>query len=67
MTLVINGKRAEVPAGLTVSGLLTQQQVKTPEQLSVAVNDAILKRRDLDTTLLNEGDQVELLYFMGGG
>jgi len=66
MKLTLNGKESDFADGLTVSELLVEQQVKTPEMVSVELNGQILKRSKFDTILKN-GDKVEFLYFMGGG
>ncbi len=67
MKLVINGEEVTSKDGLNVSELLVEQEVKMPEMVSVEINGQILKRGEFDTTVLNEGDKVEFLYFMGGG
>ena len=67
MKLTINDETHDVPAGLTVTTLLTHRKVKMPEMVSVELNGDILERTDFATTSLQEGDRVELLYFMGGG
>jgi sulfur carrier protein len=38
-----------------------------PQMVAVEVNDKVLDREHLGTTPLNEGDQVEFLFYMGGG
>jgi sulfur carrier protein len=35
--------------------------------VAVELNDKMLEREHLSTTTLKEGDQVELLFYMGGG
>ncbi len=68
MNVTINGKQEEIPLTRpTVTELLTQQKVEMPEMVSVELNGAILRRTDYDTTIVNEQDQLEFLYFMGGG
>jgi sulfur carrier protein len=67
MKLVLNGKQINCSASLTVSELLIEQKVKMPEMVSVELNGQILRRHEFDSTILKEDDQVELLYFMGGG
>ena len=67
MKLVINGEEVTSKGGLNVSELLVEQEVKMPEMVSVEINGQILRRGEFDTTVLNEGDKVEFLYFMGGG
>ncbi len=67
MKLVINGEEVTSKDGLNVNELLVEQEVKMPEMVSVEINGQILRRGEFDTTVLNEGDKVEFLYFMGGG
>ena len=67
MKLTVNGEETTLETALTVGQLLVEQQVKMPEMVSVELNGSILKREDYETTPLNENDQVEFLYFMGGG
>ena len=67
MKLVVNGEDGAFNDGLTVGGLLTEKEVKMPEMVSVEINGEILKRTEFETKALEEGDNVEFLYFMGGG
>jgi sulfur carrier protein len=67
MKLVVNGNDVEVSDGINVSQLLIERKVKMPDMVSVELNETVLQRAEFETTLLREGDRVELLYFMGGG
>ena len=68
MTLTINGKREELAADrLTVVELLKLKDVSMPDMVSVQINGDILSRTDYGATLVRDNDQVEFLYFMGGG
>ncbi len=67
MKLTINGKDVETDGAQTVTELLKEQKVKWPDMVSVELNGTILKRETFASTALAEGDQVEFLYFMGGG
>ena len=67
MELLVNGKELNLAQNLTVSELLTEQNVKMPDMVSVELNGQILKRSKFDETTLKDGDKVEFLYFMGGG
>lgn len=67
MKLSVNGKQAELRDGLSVSELLVEQNVKMPDMVSVELNGQIVKRSDFQGTALADGDEVEFLYFMGGG
>lgn len=65
MQVKINGKAEEIQGG-TVLDLLTAKKIE-PQMVAVEVNDKMLERDHLATTALNEGDQVEFLFYMGGG
>ncbi|MDH5254174.1 MAG: sulfur carrier protein ThiS [Nitrospira sp.] len=65
MQVKINGKSEEVQGG-TVLDLLKTKKIE-PQMVAVEVNDKVLDREHLGSTPLNEGDQVEFLFYMGGG
>jgi sulfur carrier protein len=65
MQVKINGKSEEIQDG-TVLDLLKTKKIE-PQMVAVEVNDKMLERDHLATTRLNEGDQVEFLFYMGGG
>jgi len=67
MQLIINGKEEKVADVRTVTDLLKNRGIETPEMVSVELNSEILSRVDFETTQLKENDQLEFLYFMGGG
>ena len=65
MQVKINGKPEEIQGG-TVLDLLKAKNIE-PQMVAVEVNDKVLERDHLATAHLNEGDQVEFLFYMGGG
>ena len=67
MKITVAGELKEVAAELTVAELIKQENVETPEYISVSVNDEFVNSADFATHKLQEGDVVEFLYFMGGG
>lgn len=67
MKITVSGETKEVKDGITISELIEQEKVETPEYVSVSVNEEFVQKSDFDTRKLNEGDTVEFLYFMGGG
>jgi sulfur carrier protein len=66
MKLMLNGEQTRVVDGLTVAQLLQHLSV-APEGVAVEVNLAVLKRAHHATTILQEGDQVEIVQMIGGG
>ncbi|MGC6367549.1 MAG: sulfur carrier protein ThiS [Candidatus Marinamargulisbacteria bacterium] len=68
MKLQINGESETIEKeSITISDLLAYKEVKMPEMVSVELNGDILDRDAFGTTNLKDDDQVEFLYFMGGG
>ncbi len=65
MQVKINGKSEEVQSE-TVLDLLKMKKIE-PQMVAVEVNDKVLERDHFATTHLSEGDQVEFLFYMGGG
>ena len=64
--ITLNGKPNEVQAGLTVSDLLLKWKIR-PERVTVEVNEHILQKLDYDATKIKDGDNVEFVFYMGGG
>lgn len=67
MKITVNGDVKEVKDGITISELIEQEKVETPEYVSVSVNEAFEQKASFNTRKLKDGDVVEFLYFMGGG
>ncbi|MDE0358309.1 MAG: sulfur carrier protein ThiS [Gammaproteobacteria bacterium] len=66
VTIRLNGKTREVAADITVSGLLDELGL-VPGMVVVERNREILARESYATVRLSEGDQLELVHFVGGG
>ena len=67
MIITVAGVKKEVSDGLTVSQLIIDENVETPQYVTVTVNDDFVKSGQFEETVLKDGDNVEFLYFMGGG
>ena len=66
ITVEINGVKKEVPAGLKVRGLL--QFLKVDEgRVAVELNRSIVRKAEWDEHFVEEGAQVEVVMFVGGG
>ncbi len=64
--ITLNGKPQEVKSGMSVSDLLTKWKMR-PELVTVEINEHILQKLDYDGTEIKNGDQVEFVFYMGGG
>ena len=67
MKISVGGEKKEVPDGLTVAELIELEQVETPEYVTISINEEFIDRSTFESRVLREGDEVEFLYFMGGG
>lgn len=65
MQVKINGKSEDVQ-GTTVLDLLKARNID-PHMVAVELNSTMLERDHLATTAVKEGDQLEFLFYMGGG
>jgi len=61
----LNGDSYEVPAPVSVSGLLARLDID-PRRVAVEHNLIIVKRDAFDRTTVGEGDEVEIVNFVGG-
>lgn len=66
-SIKVNGKDQDLTEVATLSGLMKLNNVLQPEMVSIQVNGRFVNRDDYDTTPINSGDEVDFLYFMGGG
>lgn len=65
MRIRINGKDEDTDA-VSVLDVLKVRNIE-PRMVAVEVNSKMIERDDYVTTQLKDGDEVEFLYFMGGG
>lgn len=66
MEITINGESKEVRDGITVTELL--EEISTPAiGVAVEVNRAIVPRSLHASTVLEEGDLLEVVKMVGGG
>lgn len=66
-TIHVNGNVQEVNLPLSVLDVIQLNKVFQPEMVSVQLNGEFVLKEDYPSTQLNEGDEVDFLYFMGGG
>jgi len=62
----VNGDPVELPAEVTILQLLEQLHVD-PRLVAVEHNLSIIKRVRYESTLIADGDQIEIVKFVGGG
>jgi thiazole synthase len=66
LSIRVNGEHRRVPAGLTLSGLAGELGLN-PAKVAVERNLVVVPRSTLDTVLVEDGDELEIVHFVGGG
>jgi thiamine biosynthesis protein ThiS len=66
MKIVLNGDPHEVAGPLTLAALLEQLNVDS-RRVAVEHNLNVVRRANYDNTEIHEGDQIEIVNFVGGG
>lgn len=64
--MTINGEAREVPASITMEGLIRHLAL-APDRLAVERNLEIVRRADWPRLILEDGDRIEIIHFVGGG
>ena len=68
MKIKVNGKDQSIQKSeVSVSELLKINKVESIEMVSVQLNGNFIDKNDFDKISLKENDELDFLYFMGGG
>ena len=62
----VNGESRQLPAGLSVAGMLTAIGID-PAKVAVERNREIVPRSLLREVRVEDGDEYEIVHFVGGG
>ena len=65
MRIKVNGQDFELADGADIQALLAAHKL-TPDKVAVELNRRLVKAQKYDT-VLNPGDEVEIVTFVGGG
>jgi thiamine biosynthesis protein ThiS len=66
VTIILNGEPREIPGPMTMAALLESLGLDA-RRVAVEHNLKVLKRAALGEVQVREGDQVEVVNFVGGG
>ena len=66
LRITLNGEPHDLAGPLTVQELLAQLQIDA-RRVAVEHNLTVVKREAFDRTTVNDGDEVEIVNFVGGG
>lgn len=66
MKITVNGKEIQVESGITVA-MLVEQKGLNPATIVVEYNETIVRQEQWPDIVLNSGDCLEIVAFVGGG
>jgi sulfur carrier protein len=66
VNVIVNDEPRTLAADTTVAALVAGLGLG-PRRIAVELNRAVLPRAEYDTTVLRDGDQLEIIHFVGGG
>ena len=64
--IMVNGEPRRVPTGLNVDGLLACLGID-PERVAIELNRAIIRRPAWSSSVVEDGANLEIVQFVGGG
>jgi len=65
MTVTVNGESRDLPEGETLRALVSRYNL-TPEKVAIELNRRLVRSEKYDQPL-KQGDEVEIVTFVGGG
>ena len=66
MYVTVNGKKYHYERPITISEMLVNLR-KQSLPLAVRVNDETVSRKNFESTLVKDGDEISVIVFLGGG
>ena len=66
MTIQLNGEPFDISGPVTIGALLAALNID-PRIVAVEHNVVVVKRQHYDDTFIKDGDEVEIVRFVGGG
>ncbi|MDR3341112.1 MAG: sulfur carrier protein ThiS [Candidatus Symbiothrix sp.] len=65
--VTVNGKSQELQKPINLAELIALNNITQPDMVSVQLNGEFVYKEDYESTGLKDGDEIDFLYFMGGG
>ena len=66
MRVYVNGEAKELSDRISLAELITQLNLPAG-RIAVELNRNVVRRNDWGTTMLADGDSLEIVHFVGGG
>jgi sulfur carrier protein len=66
-TIKVNGKSQEIESPIALVKIIALNNITQPDMVSIQLNGEFVYKEDYETTEIKDGDEIDFLYFMGGG
>jgi sulfur carrier protein len=66
LTIRLNGEPFEIAGPVTIGALLAELKIDS-RIVAVEHNVVVVKRHQYDSTMVRDGDEIEIVRFVGGG
>lgn len=64
--ILLNGEKRTIPKKIDLDNLL--DEFSLPKQrIAIELNNSVIRRIDWPSTVVDEGDKIEVVHFVGGG
>ena len=67
MLVKVNGETVNLEKSLNITDFLVEVKAEQPEYVTVQRNGEFVQRADFNDVFVEDDDEIEFLYFMGGG
>jgi len=64
--VLINGEEKGLPGPISVSDLLDRFNLPS-QRVAIELNKIVIRKSTWTETLVNDGDRIEVVHFVGGG
>ena len=66
MKVFVNGEEKDLSGATSLSELITELDLPVA-RIAIELNREVVRRSDWGSTMLNDGDRIEIVHFVGGG
>jgi sulfur carrier protein len=66
IAIQLNGEPFSADSGTSVAKLIQSLELR-PSRIAVEINRAVVPKAQFERTIINDGDEVEIINFVGGG
>ncbi len=66
MKVTVNGEVREIETGASLEDLVASIGILN-ERIAIELNQSVIRKKDWPSTMVKNGDRVEIVHFVGGG